>query len=119
MTDEKPLSITYFFGQIKPEFRGDLALFVELLEGEKDPAFTQMPLERVTKHSEGVYSPIRAYIGVNKEATAAVSARYYKGNCNAFTLDHQIVREDIVKRRYDEVQDVIHSNLQAMINDGR
>ena len=140
MTD---LNITYYFGQIKSEYRGDMALFIEK-EGERkeDIHFKLYPLASLQKYNSGDHSlveqvraitsaellkytggdhsPIRSYLGVNSEAKEKVEERFKRGNLSsAFSLDHVIVREEIVKRRLEEINGLAYSTLEAAVATGK
>ena len=117
----KDLNITYYFGQIREESRGKNALFMKLSD-EGEPNFKLMPLDssELVDYTSGLHSPMRSYIGVNKEAEQKLKDKFEKGNLrSAFGLDVEIVREEIVKRRYDEVSDLQHASISAAVATGK
>ena len=103
----KELNITYYFGQIKPEYRGRLALFMQVSEeggGSQDPVFEEVSIDsiKVMDSTRGLHSPMRTYIGVNEKAKPALTKRLESGDSqSAFDLDLEVVRPEIVERRVE------------------
>jgi len=114
----KELNITYYSGQIKPEFRGLLALFMNAQNGQpvfQDGVYNSPLMREITER----HSPMRAYIGVNDKAQKALEERWAKGVCNAFTLDGVLVNEDILKLRQEEVSDFEYKCIEAAAASGK
>ncbi len=117
----KDLNITYYFGQIEEEYRGDNALFMKI-NPEGTPQFETVPLnsDEVLQYTEGMHSPMRSYIGVTPNAQLELEERFEQGRLrSAFDLDVQIVRKEIVRRRLEEVSDLEHASLSAAIATGK
>jgi hypothetical protein len=114
----KDLNITYYYGQIREEFRGDNALFMEL-DSRGKPIFKRIPLssDELSRYTEKMHSPMRAYIGVTPKAQTRLEERFGEGRLqSAFDLDVQIVRKEIVQRRSEEIEDMqiaVASNIAA------
>ena len=66
-----------------------------------------------------MHSPMRAYIGVNEQAEPKLMERFQKGVESAHDLDQVVVREEIVRRRYDELCDFKHACIQNAIKTGK
>lgn len=116
------LSITYYFGQIKKEYSGNYALFMEVdVNGFSD--FKTIPLNsnELTSHTSGLlHSPMRAYIGVSENAQLKLEERFKQGQLrSAFDLDLELVRQEIVYRRLDEVNNLESASLSAMVRSGK
>lgn len=114
------LSITYYFGQIKPAYRGELALIVE--KEERQLTYKELTLnsaDLIQATEEGVHSPIRAYIGVNEKAKRDLQLMDIRKLRNLHDLDVIIVREEIVDRRHREICDLLNSSMDAMIATGK
>ena len=59
-------------------------------------------------------------MGVNSEAKEKVEERFKRGNLSsAFSLDQVIVREEIVKRRLEEINGLAYSTLEAAVATGK
>jgi hypothetical protein len=117
----KALNITYYSGQIREEYRGDLALFLE--EATKDgPHFVSFPMgsSDLLKYTSGTSFPMRSYLGVNEESEARITERFNQGNLqSAFNLDVVIIRKEVVQRKLQEVKDLVYSHAEAMIATGK
>lgn len=117
----KDLNITYYFGQIKEEYRGNNALFMEITP-EGTPKFQTVPLgsDELMHATEGIHSPMRSYIGVASNAQLKLEERFKKGGLRtAFDLDIQIIRTEIVNRRLEEFSDLEYASLSAAIATGK
>jgi len=114
MTD---LNITYYYGQIKPEYRGGLALFMSLDSGG-NPIFTSNSLKDIkalNAETEVNRSYMRTYIGVNEKATPAIFERFSRGELeSAFDLDCQVVREEVVQQRREEVREIETETIKTV-----
>ena len=115
------LNITYYFGQIRKEYSGDNALYMEVTK-EGTPEFKSMSLDsdELKEYTGGMHSPMRSYIGVNSDAQLELEKRFEHGELNsAFDLDIQIVREEIVKRRLQEIDELEESSLRGWVASGQ
>ena len=117
----KPLNITYYFGQIREEYKGRNALFMEVnLEGKPEFEMLHLDSDELSEYTGGMHSPMRSYIGVNQDAQPELQRRFEKGDLrSAFDLDVQIVREEIAKRRLEEVSDLKYASLSAAVATGK
>jgi hypothetical protein len=117
----KDLNITYYFGQLREEYRGENALFMEI-DTKGTLKFKTIPLnsEDLRLYTGGLHSPMRTYIGVTPDAQQKLEERLRKRNLrSAFELDVQIVREEIVRRRVEEISDLERASLSAAIATGK
>lgn len=102
MTD---FNITYYFGQIREKYMGNLALFMDVTD-EGTPEFKSMPLNsrELIAYTEGMNFPIRSYLGVSSNAQLALEEKFERVELrSAFDLDIEIVRVEIATRKLEEV----------------
>jgi hypothetical protein len=114
------LNITYYFGQIRKEYSGERALFMEIKE-DGSPEFKTFLLNshELMDNTSKMHSPMRTYIGINLDAQSKIEERFKNGGLrSAFDLDVEIVRKDIVERRAKEVSDLESTILSAIVHSG-
>jgi hypothetical protein len=115
------LSITYYLGQIKPEYRGDRVLLMSLEEDNSlDILSDRINSEAALSWTRPGDIATRAYIGVNDSAQAALETRFKKGNLRSFfDLDLEVVDRKIVEQVAQQVADLQTSHLAAVIKTGK
>jgi hypothetical protein len=122
------LNITYYFGEIKPEYRGRYVLFMSIPENPTAenpnyrPDFAEIPItdSHELVHFTEQCSSMRAYIGVSEAAKPALEKRFQEGKLSsAFDLDAMIVSEEKVKERAEAVSGLSCSCLRAVMLSGK
>lgn len=124
------LNATFYYGQIKSEFRGNYALFVEVDSELKKPSFRFFDLnspELAGYTSEERHFPARSYVGIRPSMglrdkiknMQKDSPNIWNGFDFAEELDRFFVREGVLKKftdaREEMVQlEVIRKNVRRL-----
>lgn len=97
-------AMTFYYGQIKPEYRGNLILILERNEEKILWGTTELDQEILNK-TDNIY-PLRTYIGVNKKAEMEAEERYKNKDPKEIPsvneLDKILVYETVCQARSQE-----------------